>query len=171
MSTIWRETGSSEVVLIETRTPRVDSFTGGARNALPLLRAYAVTGGRTTIDVIHEQCGEAAFVFDTFLIFRHFIEAIDTVRKMETKALAETGCKALKGTTYIWLKNPWNLTDNQKITLSELLKSSFKIVRACLLKELFRRLWDFKSKALGAKYLKRWFWPACALHAKRWAAL
>jgi transposase len=112
------------------------------------------------IDVVHECCGEAVIVFDKFHIVRHLMEAIDTVRKMEAKALAETGCETLKGTKYLWLKNPWNLTENQKITLSELLKSSFKIVRAYLLKELFRRLWDYKSKAWATKYLKRWFWWA-----------
>ncbi|MBW2016964.1 MAG: transposase, partial [Deltaproteobacteria bacterium] len=37
---------------------------------------------------------------------------IDEVRKMEANALAEAGSGALKGTKYIWLKNPWNLTDN-----------------------------------------------------------
>jgi len=112
------------------------------------------------IDVIHECCGEAVIVFDKFHIVRHLMEAIDTVRKMEARALAETGCEILKGTKYLWLKNPWNLTEHQKITLSELLKSSFKIVRAYLLKELFRRLWAYKSKAWATKYLKRWFWWA-----------
>jgi len=112
------------------------------------------------IDVIHEYCEEAVIVFDKFHIVRHLMESIDKVRKMEARALAEEGCEALKGTKYIWLKNPWNLTDNQKITLSGLLKSNFKIVRAYLLKELFRKLWDYTSKAWARKYLKRWFWWA-----------
>ena len=112
------------------------------------------------IDVIHEYCGDAVIVFDKFHIVRHLIEAIDEVRKMEAKALAEAGSGALKGTKYIWLKNPWNLTDNQKLRLSDLLKSNFKIVRAYLLKELFRRLWDYKRRGWAGKYLKRWFWWA-----------
>jgi len=112
------------------------------------------------IDVIHECCGEAVIVFDKFHIVRHLMEAIDAVRKMEAKILAEAGCEDLKGTKYLWLQNPSNLTENQKITLSGLLKSSFKVVRAYLLKELFRRLWDYKSKAWATKYLKRWFWWA-----------
>jgi len=40
------------------------------------------------------------------------------------------------------------------------LKSNFKIVRAYLLKELFRRLWDYKRRGWAGKYLKRWFWWA-----------
>lgn len=112
------------------------------------------------IDVIHEYCGEAVIVFDKFHIVRHLMQAVDKVRKMEAKVLAEAGCGDLKGTKYIWLKNPWNLTEKQKITLSELLKSNFKIVKAYLLKEMFRRLWDYTSRAWAAKYLKRWFWWA-----------
>jgi len=112
------------------------------------------------IDVIHEYCGEAVIVFDKFHIVRHLMEAIDKVRKMEADALAEAGCKELKGTKYIWLKNPWNLTENQKVRLSDLLRGNFKIVRAYLLKELFRRLWEYKSKGWARRYLKRWFWWA-----------
>jgi transposase len=149
-------------------------WSGAHRDKDSLRRFFQWWGGKRTaalegvccdmwqnyIDVIHEYCGEAVIVFDKFHIVRHLMEAIDKVRKMEAKALAETGCETLKGTKYIWLKNPWNLTENQKITLSELLKSSFKIVRAYLLKELFRRLWGYTSKAWAAKYLKRWFWWA-----------
>jgi transposase len=112
------------------------------------------------IDVIHEYCGEAVVVFDKFHIVRHLMEAIDEVRKMEARALKEMDCEDLKGTRYIWLKNPWNLTDNQKIRLSDLLKSNLKITRAYLLKELFRKLWDYTSRAWAEKYLKRWFWWA-----------
>lgn len=112
------------------------------------------------IDVIHEYCGDAVIVFDKFHIIGHLIEAVDKVRKMEANALAEAGSGALKGTKYIWLKNPWNLTDNQKLRLSDLLKSNFKIVRAYLLKELFRRLWHYKRRGWAARYLKRWFWWA-----------
>jgi transposase len=115
---------------------------------------------RNYIDVIHEYCSEAVIVFDKFHIVRHLMEAIDKVRKMEAKALAEMGCETLKGTKYLWLKNPWNLTENQKITLSELTKRNFKIVRAYLLKEMFRRLWEYTRKAWAARYLKRWFWWA-----------
>jgi len=79
---------------------------------------------------------------------------------MEAKALAETGSEVLKGTRYIWLKNPWNLTDKQKASLTDLLNMNLKIVKAYLLKELFRKLWDYKRRGWAAKYLKRWFWWA-----------
>ena len=98
------------------------------------------------IDVIQEYCGKAVIVFDKFHIVRHLIEAVDKVRRMEAKALAETDSEILKGTRYIWLKNPWNLTDKQKVSLTDLLNMNLKIVKAYLLKELFRKLWDYKRR-------------------------
>ena len=112
------------------------------------------------IDVIQEFCGKAVIVFDKFHIVRHLMEAIDKVRRMESHVLAEGNSEVLKGTRYLWLKNPWNLTEKQEIRLQDLLKKKLKIVRAYLLKELFRKLWDYTYRAWAAKYLKRWFWWA-----------
>ncbi|HIE53710.1 MAG TPA: transposase [Chromatiaceae bacterium] len=41
------------------------------------------------IDVIQEYCGEAVIVFDKFHIIRHLLDAVDKVRRMEARALAE----------------------------------------------------------------------------------
>jgi len=99
-------------------------------------------------------------VFDKFHIIKNMLDAIDKVRRMEANALRESGCEVLKGTRYIWLKNPWNLTKKQDKELKALLRSNYKIVRAYLLKELFRRLWEYKRKSWAKKFLKRWFWKA-----------
>lgn len=112
------------------------------------------------IDVVQEYCNDAVIVFDKFHIIRHLIDAIDKVRRMEAKALSESDPDVLKGTRYIWLKNPWNLTYKQKVCLTDLLKMNLKIVKAYFLKELFRKLWDYKRRGWAAKYLKRWFWWA-----------
>jgi transposase len=112
------------------------------------------------IDVVHEYCGKAVIVFDKFHIVRHLMKAVDTVRRMEAKALAEVDNEILKDTRYIWLKNPWNLTDKQQLSLTELLKMNLRVVKAYLLKELFRKLWNYKRRGWAAKYLKKWFWWA-----------
>ena len=112
------------------------------------------------IDVVQEYCSEAVIVFDKFHIIRHLMNAIDEVRRMEAKILAEAGSELLKGTRYLWLKNPWNLSKKQKACLTDLLKMNLKIVKAYLLKELFRKLWEYRRKGWAAKYLKQWFWWA-----------
>lgn len=112
------------------------------------------------MDVVQEYCGEKVIVFDKFHIIRHLLTAVDKVRRMEAKVLGQLDCSLLKGTRYLWLKNPWNLTAKQKITLTELTKMNLATVKAYLLKELFRRLWNYRRKAWARKYLKRWFWWA-----------
>jgi transposase len=112
------------------------------------------------IDVVQECCTSAVIVFDKFHIVRHLMEAVDKVRRMEARVLAESGDESLKRTRYVWLKNPWNLTVRQWATLGELLRMNLKTVKAYLLKELFRKLWTYTRRAWAAKYLKRWFWWA-----------
>lgn len=58
-------------------------------------------------------------VIDKFHVIKHANEAVDEVRKAESRANG-----ILSGTKYIWLKNSDNLTEGQASKLSELLKAS-----------------------------------------------
>ncbi len=73
------------------------------------------------IDVIEEMLPGSVMVFDKFHIIRHLMEAVDEVRREEARRLAGEGRGDLfKKTRYIWLKNPENLTDKQRLRLSDL---------------------------------------------------
>ncbi len=109
------------------------------------------------VDAIKEHLPNALLVFDKFHIVRHLLNAVDDVRKEEAKRL---DLDLLKKTRYIWLKNPWNLTEIQKTKLSDLEKINLKVNRAYILKEAFRRFWDYSYPAWAKKYLDRWFWWA-----------
>jgi transposase len=110
--------------------------------------------------VIRERCPGAVVVFDKFHLVRHLLEAVDNVRKMEARALRAGEPDLLKGTKYLWLKNPWNLTPKQKQRLGFLERLNLKIHRAYLLKELFREIWKYRRKGWAARYLQKWFWWA-----------
>ena len=112
------------------------------------------------VDVIKERLPNALLVFDKFHIVRHLLNAVDQVRKEEAKKLKSENVELLNNTRYIWLKNPWNLTENQKVKLSDLEKLNLKINRAYLLKEAFRKFWDYTYPAWAKKYLDQWFWWA-----------
>jgi len=109
---------------------------------------------------IKKRLPNALLVFDKFHIVRHLMGAVDQVRKEEAQKLNPDNPDLLKGTRYIWLKNPWNLTEKQKTRLSDLEKLNLKINRAYLLKEAFRNLWDYTYPAWAKKYLDQWFWWA-----------
>ena len=113
------------------------------------------------IDVVRDNAPQAGLVFDKFHVVRHLNDAVNDVRKAEARLLRSSDPELLKDTRYIWLKNPGNLTDNQRLRLAELEKrQGLKTLRAYHLKELFRHLWRYKSKAWAKKYLDRWFWWA-----------
>ena len=112
------------------------------------------------IDVIAERAPQATLVFDKFHIVQHLMKAVDQVRRDEIREKGKEHKDLMKDSRYIWLKNPWNLTDKQKIRLGFLEKLNLKINRAYLLKEAFRNLWTYELKPLAQRYLERWFWWA-----------
>jgi transposase len=112
------------------------------------------------IKVIEEKAPDALLVFDKFHIVRHLMTAVDQVRRDEVKEKGKEHKQLIKHSRYIWLKNPWNLTEKQKVKLGSLEKLNLKINRAYLLKESFRNLWSYKTVGWASKYLKQWFWWA-----------
>ena len=115
---------------------------------------------RPYLNVIEENTPNAAIVFDKFHVVRHLMEAVDEVRKQEARHLADQGVELLKGTKYIWLKNPWRWTKKQRARFRELKRSNLKVYRAYLIKEAFRALWEYKTVWGAKRYLRRWFWWA-----------
>ena len=112
------------------------------------------------VDVVREHAPQAVLVFDKFHVVRHLMEAVDQVRRDEIHEKGKAGKELLKDSRYIWLKNPWNLTDRQKSRLSDMEKLNLKINRAYLLKESFRTFWTYQSKPWAEKFLQKWFWWA-----------
>jgi transposase len=62
----------------------------------------------------------------------------------------------LKHSRWALLKNPENLTENQKIKLKDLLSCNLKTIRAYLLKEDFKNFWEYKSAIWAGKFLDAW---------------
>jgi len=102
----------------------------------------------------------AIVVFDKFHIVRQLLNAVNDVRKQEAESKKRIDPDTLKGTRYIWLKNPWNLNDVQKQRLSYLEKLNLKINRAYLLKEHFRDFWTCHRKDVAKDFLDQWFLKA-----------
>jgi transposase len=111
-------------------------------------------------DVIKHRAPNATLVFDKFHIVRHLMNAVDRVRKDEAKRLRKENPDLLRGTKYIWLKNPWNLTRNQKQNLRHLESMNLRTNRAYLLKESFRHFWTYKTRVWARKFFDQWFWWA-----------
>ena len=78
---------------------------------------------------IEDNLPKAAITFDRFHVMKLMNEAVDQARKNERKTALE-----LWNTRYIWLKNPENLTEEQKGTLADIEKLNMKTVKAYRIK-------------------------------------
>lgn len=126
------------------------------------IKAVCLDMWQPYIEVLEEMLPGAVMVFDKFHILRHLADAVDKVRREEARRLKEEGRgELLAGTRYIFLKNPENLTEGQRLRLSDLEGLNLKVNRAYLLKEAFRSFWDYTYAKNAERYLDRWL---------RWAA-
>jgi transposase len=112
------------------------------------------------IEVIKKRAPKAVLVFDKFHIVRHLLDAVSDVRRDEALELSKTNPELLKGTRYLFLKNPWNLTEPQRQRLGFLERLNLKVNRAYLLKETLCTLWLYRVKGWARRFLHRWFWWA-----------
>ena len=101
-----------------------------------------------------EHLPNAAVTFDKFHAVKIVNDALDQVRRAEQKRQS-----LLRGTRYIWLRNPANLSDRQQATLDALPTRHLKTARAYQIRLAFQDLYDQTSAEAGAGFLKKWyFW-------------
>jgi transposase len=101
-----------------------------------------------------ESLPKAAVTFDKFHAVKIINEAVDQVRRAEQKSQI-----VLRGTCYLWLRNPTNLSDRQRAALEGLPTRHLKTGRAYQIRLAFQELYEQSSTAAGASYLKAWyFW-------------
>jgi transposase len=109
------------------------------------------------IKVIAKKASQAIHILDRFHIMQKMGKAIDQVRAAEVKQLEQDGYEpVLKGSRWLLLKRPENLTEKQSLKLDELLKYNLKSVRSHLMKEDFQQFWDYTSPAWAGKFLDQW---------------
>jgi transposase len=97
---------------------------------------------------------QARVVFDRFHVMVQINQALESVRREEQRTNA-----ALKETRFIWLKNPKNLSERQRVQLGELKGLDLKTARAYHIKLALARFWEITDSTEAVAYLKRWyFW-------------
>lgn len=116
---------------------------------------------------------EQKIAFDRFHVAKLLGEAVDQVRRQEHKHLRAQGCDDLKGSRYVWLTAPANMTTAQKMRFQALRQSTLKTARAWAIKDLASQLWDYRSRSWAKKAWDRWLgWALrCRLPPMRKVAL
>jgi transposase len=106
--------------------------------------------------LVREHAVNAQILFDRFHIVKHLNEAVDGVRRELWRKLASKEKVTVKGTRWLLLKNPWNLTHDQNERLSTLVAWNTPLVRAWYLKEAFQLFWDYKQPWRAEQHLRKW---------------
>jgi len=106
---------------------------------------------------VEEKLPEADIVYDRFHVSQLLNQAVDQVRRAESKKLSAEGDEVLKGTRYNWLFHPANLGDARRETLKALLKRNLKTSRAWRHKENFEGFWDEPGRWHASGYLSTWY--------------
>ena len=111
---------------------------------------------RSTSDHLPEA--ERKIVFDKFHISRLLTEAVDEVRKREHRALLAEGKGWLKGTKYLWLRNPANFSWAAWRRFQRMMRShNLQTARAWAIKENFMTLFDYRYLAVARKHFAAWY--------------
>jgi len=93
----------------------------------------------------------------TFHISQHLNEAVDKVRRTESRALAEQCDNRLKGTKFQWLRNAENVPECFEESFEALRDSDLKVSRAWAIKESFRYFWDYSYAGWASRYFEGWY--------------
>jgi transposase len=128
---------------------------GESRSAL--LKFICSDMWKPYLKAVKERAQSALNILDRFHVSQKLNNAINDVRASETKDLVSKGKEVvLRNSRWVFLKNPENLTDKQKVKLKDLLACNLKTIRAYLLKEDFKSFWDYTSATWAGKFLDIW---------------
>ena len=103
------------------------------------------------ITTAKEELPTAKLCHDKFHLVKYLNEAVDIVRRKETKSEEE-----LRHTRYIWLKDKRNLTEKQRLKFEAINNTNYETARAWRIKENFRDITFNQSKEEALMLFMRW---------------
>ena len=101
---------------------------------------------------VTENLTEAEITFDKFHAVKLVNDAVDQVRRLESKSRPE-----LKRSRYLWLKNEPSLSAESREQLSRLTTLHLKTARAYQIRLAFQEIYKQPNRDWGAIYLDRWY--------------
>lgn len=118
----------------------------GAERAAWLTEVSA-DGAEWIHDVIRDRAPQARICLDSYHVVAWAGKALDKVRRRVAAGLRDTGAAELKDTRWAVIKNPGDLTCDQKTTIAVLARLNSPLYRAYLMKEQLREI--FKAGDAG----------------------
>lgn len=145
---LWAKPGRGKAAL--------QGFWRRLRVAKAKIKAVATDMSAAYWSAVLEHLPDAVLVFDKFHILKLMNERLDDLRR-EMVREAEGPLKLeIKGTRFLLLRNPKNLTGDQIPKLDEALRLNEPLLLGWYLKEELRELWNQTSRKQMEAFLNDW---------------
>ena len=105
---------------------------------------------------LKNNTSQVDIVYDKFHVLHHLSRALDNVRRLEYKRVADKDKRFIKGQRYTLLSHKANLDLKGRRSLNLLLKANKRLSKAYLLKESFGQLWDYNNPKWARKFFDNW---------------
>lgn len=126
------------------------------RLARAKIKAVAIDMSGAYWSAVLEHLPKAALVFDKFHVLKLMNERLDDLRRDMVREAEGPLKLKIKGTRFLLLRNPENLTAEQIPKLDEALRLNEPLLLAWYLKEELRELWSQTSRKQMEAFLKDW---------------
>jgi transposase len=120
------------------------------------IKAVATDMSAAYWSAVLEHLPEAALVFDKFHILKLMNERLDELRRQMVREAEGPLKMQIKGTRFLLLRNPKNLTGDQIPKLDQALHLNEPLLLGWYLKEELRELWNQNSHDQMEAFLKDW---------------
>jgi transposase len=120
------------------------------------IKAVAIDMWDPYIKAINEFLPDAKIVFDLFHVVAAFSRIIDKVRNEQYNKASESQKELMKRSRFLLLKNPQNLSYQEKPRLKQILKNNKTLANIYILKDYLKRLWQYRYRAWAEKFLNYW---------------
>jgi transposase len=111
-------------------------------------------------EAVKEVFGDAvAITIDRFHVMKNFQERLNDARREIQNSLPREQAAQLKGSRWLWLTNPQNLSPKQREELDELKKKFPALARLSEHREALRKIFEdgrFRQPESAVKWLRAW---------------
>lgn len=110
------------------------------------------------LKVIARKAPQVLNILDRFHIMRKF----DEIRRSQVKQFKEDNQQNILECSHrLLLKHPENLAEKQAVWMSELLKLNLAFIKEYLMREDFKKFWDYQCPDAAEKFLDNWGRSGC----------
>ena len=150
--------GGRVLDVVETRTKKatVKLLTSLAAKQRKKVLSVSVDMWKPFAYAVRKKVPQADIVHDRFHTSKYLNEAVDTVRRQESRKLKTAGDKTLIGSKYAWLRNPENMSDKQRADFDQLMTCELQTGTAWSLKNMFRAFWVLTNRDAAEYFFQYW---------------